>query len=147
MAMEKKFFEDNPHKGEFVHWLTVGSLLNPAKFPKDVRDRMGKELPDWQLDHLHERIPHLNSVLHQGAAKNVSTVLYVHCEAGEDRTGETSGSYYMQYLGWSFAKALAYDNHIESRDIHVESKYGMQWYCLYLEQKLGMSSLNCMDVE
>ncbi len=38
-------------------------------------------------------------------------------EAGTDRTGEMSGSYYITYLDWSFQTALSYDDHIENRNI------------------------------
>jgi hypothetical protein len=34
---EKKFFEQNPNLGKFIHWATIGSLLNPVWFPESVR--------------------------------------------------------------------------------------------------------------
>ena len=48
-------------------------------------------------------------------------VIYFHCEAGVDRTGEIAGSYYFRWLGWSFQQALAYDNSIETRDMETTS--------------------------
>ena len=70
-----------------------------------------------------------------GMKKSIPVVIYIHCEAGKDRTGEISGSYYMKYLNWEFNQALWYDNHcVEgTRDISTESKNGLQWYCYYLK--------------
>lgn len=53
--------------------------------------------------------------------------VFVHCEAGEDRTGEVIGSYSIRWLQMSFAKALAVDNHIESRTIQCPSAYEFAW--------------------
>lgn len=57
-------------------------------------------------------------------------ILSILIQAGKDRTGEVSGSYYMRYLGWDFAKALYYDNHVVggNRDISNFSRNAMQWY-------------------
>ena len=68
-------------------------------------------------------------MLNNGTGSSGSTpiVIYVHCEAGEDRTGEISGAYYMQYLKWTFLTALDYDNHIESRHIQNASMHALQW--------------------
>ncbi len=38
-------------------------------------------------------------------------------QAGTDRTGEVSGSYYLKYLNMTLTEALAIDNHIQSRDM------------------------------
>jgi hypothetical protein len=46
-----------------------------------------------------------------------------------DRTGEVSGSYYMNQLGWSFSQALTYDDKcIEGRNITIYSQNSLQWY-------------------
>lgn len=45
------------------------------------------------------------------------TVIYTHCEAGTDRTGEVSGAYYLRYLNMSFTDALYKDNHVQHRDM------------------------------
>jgi hypothetical protein len=63
--------------------------------------------------------------------------------AGEDRTGELSGSYYMQQLHWTFLDALSYDDHIESRNIEVPSMHALQWYCYYLQYGLGYPAMSC----
>ena len=61
--------------------------------------------------------------------------------AGEDRTGEVSGSYYITYLDKSFNEALSYDNHVENRDIRCMSEHEFAWYCWYLKYKVNPSYL------
>ena len=79
----------------------------------------------------------------QSDPDGVTTVIYVHCDAGMDRTGEVSGSYYIRYLSWSFQEALYYDDHaIEDRNIHVASRNAFQWYCYYLSDTNQVSN-NC----
>eukprot|EP00698_Gefionella_okellyi_P010085 TRINITY_DN2598_c0_g1_i2.p1 TRINITY_DN2598_c0_g1~~TRINITY_DN2598_c0_g1_i2.p1 ORF type:complete len:145 (-),score=25.31 TRINITY_DN2598_c0_g1_i2:58-492(-) len=142
--MEQRYFAANPNIGEFIHWTTVGTLLDPYKVPDSIREQMARNLSDWEADQLTMRIPMLNKVLHSDSPlPNTSIVLYVHCEAGEDRTGEVSGSYYMQFLHWTFDQALNYDDHVESRDIEPESMHAMQWYCFYLQYALGYPTMTC----
>lgn len=45
---------------------------------------------------------------------------------------ELSGSYYLYALNWSFPVALNYDDHVEARNISIESQNAFQWYCYYL---------------
>lgn len=84
-----------------------------------------------------------------------AAVIVVHCEGGEDRTGEVSAAYYMRYLQWSFSRALqckytsayvrhvfiltaacAVDNHIESRNIACNNANEAAWYCYHLQETL-----------
>lgn len=54
-----------------------------------------------------------------GIDNELPRVIYIHCEAGMDRTGEMSGSYYLHGLNLTFADALAIDNSVESRNMCV----------------------------
>lgn len=45
--------------------------------------------------------------------------IHVQCEAGVDRTGEVSGSYYMRFLKWTYARSLAFDYAVEPRPIGI----------------------------
>lgn len=71
-------------------------------------------------------------------------VIYFHCSAGKDRTGEVAGSYYQHILGWTFEEALFFDDKAveNSRNIHVPSRNAMQWYCYYLLYS-GLSTAGC----
>ena len=69
-------------------------------------------------------------------------MIFVHCTAGEDRTGEISGAYYMQYLNMSFHQALEIDNTNENRDIRCMSANELMWYCYYLQVALKMPNID-----
>jgi protein-tyrosine phosphatase len=131
--VESAFFKQNPSLGEWFSWPIFGDLLPPYDVPESLRKTMAKKIQSWQIDDLPKTMDLLHSWLQRAYDKPL--VIYVHCEAGKDRTGEVSGSYYMRYLGWEFAKALYYDNHVVhgTRDIMNFSRNAMQWYCYYLK--------------
>ena len=78
---------------------------------------------------------------------------FVHCAlislltAGEDRTGEVSGAYYIRHLNYSFQEALAIDNSNEHRDIRCMSAHELMWYCLELHYNSGGSLPNLGSCE
>eukprot|EP01027_Heterolobosea_sp_BB2_P024244 GEZU01036483.1.p1 GENE.GEZU01036483.1~~GEZU01036483.1.p1 ORF type:complete len:256 (+),score=67.85 GEZU01036483.1:23-790(+) len=139
--IEKAFFEKNPEAGSFMNWVIVGDVTNPnakefnhtdtAMLRKDMAIKLG----EWQLDHLVKRVPDLNTMLNSPASKPV--IYYVHCIAGSDRTGEVCGSYYMQYLKWSFQEALAFDEEVAGRPIETLNHHALNWYCWHLYYTQG----------
>jgi hypothetical protein len=54
-------------------------------------------------------------------------VIYMHCEAGTDRTGEVSGAYYLKWLNMTFPEALHVDNTIQNRNMSKYSLYGLEY--------------------
>eukprot|EP00761_Pharyngomonas_kirbyi_P011991 gb/GECH01012018.1/.p1 GENE.gb/GECH01012018.1/~~gb/GECH01012018.1/.p1 ORF type:complete len:287 (+),score=37.48 gb/GECH01012018.1/:1-861(+) len=130
LKMGEDFFKHHPDKGEFVNWVMIGDLEPPDDVPGWLRKVQAKHIQDWQIDRLHHRIPKLHEMLH--TKHDRPRAIYIHCEAGVDRTGEVSGSYYMQYLGWDFHKSLKFDNQVEPRPIHKPLRNAMAWYCWYL---------------
>jgi len=137
---EKQFFEENPHLGEYYNWVTIGTLLDPMIFPYEIRKEMAERLPEWQFDQLPSLMDKLHSMIQQ--TYNESLVIYIHCEAGHDRTGEVSGAYYMKWLNWSYQQTLVYDDWVAHREIYKESLFAMTWYCWYLATAQAYP-LNC----
>lgn len=126
---EEKFFTQHADLGTFVHRPIWGSLVNPFDLPEPARKEAAKTLDHWS----HDRLPTLMEQLRTMLTETYrNSAIFVHCNAGEDRTGEVSGSYYIRYLNMSFAQALAVDNHNENRDIRCMSAREFIWYCLYL---------------
>ena len=144
IELEKKFFDANPSKGLFVHRPIFGSLVKAFSLPELVRKELAKTLPEWSHDKLSKLMVELRTMLTQ-TYKN--TVIFVHCEAGEDRTGEVSGAYYLTYLKYSFAKALEIDNTNENRDIRCMSAHELIWYCLYLQYSASSTYPNLGSCE
>eukprot|EP01087_Luapelamoeba_hula_P005365 TRINITY_DN15442_c0_g1_i1.p1 TRINITY_DN15442_c0_g1~~TRINITY_DN15442_c0_g1_i1.p1 ORF type:complete len:257 (-),score=38.18 TRINITY_DN15442_c0_g1_i1:43-813(-) len=144
--MEKDFFKANPSFGDFVNWPIVGDLVGPDDFSRSEVKEMALTLNDWQLpDQLPKKMQMLRQMLNTKGPNGRSLVYYIHCEAGTDRTGEVSGSYYMKYLNWTYQQALAFDATISHRPISVFSRNGLQWYCYYLMYAEGRSNLNCTN--
>eukprot|EP00039_Didymoeca_costata_P014555 m.236484 g.236484 ORF g.236484 m.236484 type:complete len:267 (+) comp16050_c0_seq5:173-973(+) len=137
--VEEKYFKENPGVGRYLNRIIVGDLVSPDPKGKGFPDK-AKNLDKWSFDKLPTRIKEIYSFL--TTPRNISTVIYIHCEAGVDRTGEVSGSYVMTYQNISFHEALAYDDHMESRLIATASRNGLQWYCYYLLYGEGRT-MNC----
>eukprot|EP01104_Vermistella_antarctica_P006120 TRINITY_DN16858_c0_g1_i1.p1 TRINITY_DN16858_c0_g1~~TRINITY_DN16858_c0_g1_i1.p1 ORF type:complete len:282 (-),score=57.91 TRINITY_DN16858_c0_g1_i1:116-934(-) len=141
---EKEYFRENPNNGTLVSWPILGTEINPLLVDEKLRMKMAAALPNWEIDQLANKTAQLLIMLQQDGPRGLPLVLYLHCEAGMDRTGEVSGSYYVRNLGWDFQTALAYDNNIEStRNIKIASQNAFQWYCLYLSTTPEFQSLNC----
>jgi hypothetical protein len=126
--VETHFFDENPWLGSLWSWPMIGSLVNPVDVPEPVRRYTALHQP-WTFDHIPKKVDTIAAEL--ASVKN-DTFVYIHCEAGVDRTGALSGSYLMAKHGWTFAKALATDDGIEPRKITTECKWAMQWYCYHL---------------
>ncbi|KAL8450990.1 hypothetical protein Emed_002200 [Eimeria media] len=71
-------------------------------------------------------------------------VLLVHCHHGRDRTGLLVGAYKMKHLGFSLADVWK-DNRAFGMNL-FEAVNSLMWYCLYLEQGLGLTTPRCFDV-
>jgi len=138
---ERLYFEANPQVGTFAPWPIVGSLQSPAFYNLTERQQKAITLPDWEWD----KVPDLEATLHKllltKDSSGLPLVVYIHCEAGVDRTGEVSGAYMMQYLNANYTYVMAYDYSIEGRDIETASEWGVQWYCLYLHWGLNYDSV------
>ena len=92
-AAEEAFWKGGAHAslGEFINWpLGLAGILPPCIYPDDKRYSMANSSV-WKVDKIPERIEILHGMLTQSFPK--SAVIYVHCSAGCDRTGEVIGSY------------------------------------------------------
>jgi len=66
----------------------------PKDFPAHTREKMANSSV-WDIDKIPERVVLLRQMLITKQSR--PTVLYVHCTAGCDRTGEVVGSYRLKY--------------------------------------------------
>lgn len=143
LKLEEDFFKANPTKGYLINWPLITDLIGPCIVSEHTRI---KEATDghWDLDDLPAKVPVLRSLLHtEGSAMPI--VIYVHCEAGVDRTGEIMGSYVMGYQGKSYKEVLAFDDSVEPRPISFEAENGLQWMALYYQynQTLTTPDFKC----
>eukprot|EP00026_Physarum_polycephalum_P017198 Phypoly_transcript_18346.p1 GENE.Phypoly_transcript_18346~~Phypoly_transcript_18346.p1 ORF type:complete len:249 (+),score=36.42 Phypoly_transcript_18346:37-747(+) len=132
--IERAFFAENPHLGNFTDWVIIGDFTGPNEYPASVVKQRAMTLELWQLDKLPSRVVTLRNILNSPGPNNIPVVIYIHCEAGSDRTGEVSGAYYLTYLNFpSFEAAITLDNKIAGRPIRNASANALQWYCYYLQ--------------
>jgi len=128
---EEDFFSSNPSLGKFVHEPIIGSITNPMWFSESIRKTLAEDTSSF--DNLPKTISTLVDLLH--STNTMPTAILIHCEAGKDRTGEVSGSYYISQQNVTFNQALYYDDKcVEgSRDIETASMWAFEWYCWYLK--------------
>eukprot|EP00771_Trimastix_marina_P001733 gnl/Trimastix_PCT/2825.p1 GENE.gnl/Trimastix_PCT/2825~~gnl/Trimastix_PCT/2825.p1 ORF type:complete len:260 (+),score=73.39 gnl/Trimastix_PCT/2825:536-1315(+) len=144
IEIEKEYFEyERPDHGRFVLWPTRGSSHPPSDYTPEQIEVMVKNFTAVSKDDIPWRMAQFDAMLHEDTT-NGSQVIYFHCEAGRDRTGETAGAYYMKVLGQTFTHAMATNMHIAGdRHISTHNGYAMQWYCYYLQHVEGRQGLRC----
>jgi len=70
--------------------------------------------------------------------KEIPVVVYVHCEAGKDRTGMVSALYYLKHLKWGLKEVIRFNIMTPpERDISPDMLNEVIWFCYYLKVKLG----------
>eukprot|EP00053_Salpingoeca_punica_P016662 m.158287 g.158287 ORF g.158287 m.158287 type:complete len:242 (-) comp17016_c0_seq1:3392-4117(-) len=131
--VEIKFAKQNPDLAEYINWPIVGDLTHPDHYSEAERRQKAIDLDSWQIDKLPSKMSQVTQLLRSPHGDGTrSRVIYMHCEAGMDRTGEMSGSYYMYAQNSTFYDALAYDETVEPRNISIYSQNAFQWYCYNL---------------
>jgi len=130
LKVEMQFFEDNPQLGEVAHHFLMGTLRPPSLYRSDKRMELASTLPEWMVDQLPQLEMNVRDLL--GQQQQQPVVIYAHCEAGTDRTGEFSAAYYMQFQGMTLQEAVATDESISGRAMHRTETWATEWFCWYL---------------
>jgi hypothetical protein len=134
--VERKWFKDHPELGVmFLHPL-YGSHINPCKLTHKIRN--------FSIEHEHvDGLQHLMKRLNDYMIikRDVPLVVYFHCAAGVDRTGEASACYMMQFKGMSFDDAVTLNNHIGKRHVHAHMMNAIRWYAYYLRDILKLETV------
>jgi len=73
-------------------------------------------------------------------------VLYVHCTAGCDRTGEVIGSYRMKYqTEYDVVEMYGLDVAECGRPPNYWSTTALEWFCLYMQENGRPNLADCME--
>ena len=139
LAAEKEFFAANPDKGEFVQypifgvvgpaWLhrvlnLAGALVSPSE-----AQAASESAPVWsRLD--IAAVQALHRLMQEAHDRPV--VIYAHCFAGCDRTGEVIGAYRMQHMDMGLGDVYALSTQECRRPIRSPNRRALQAYCTYL---------------
>ena len=143
-SAEVNYWKDGAHadQGELVQWpLGLAGIFPPCIYPEDKRYSMANSSV-WKVDKVPSRIEILHGMLTQSFPK--TAVIYVHCSAGCDRTGEVMGSYMMWYQNKNLTAMYAADTHECGRSPNYFSTSALEWFCYYVKDQRGDDALgNC----
>ena len=128
LKRESLFFKQNPDKGILINHPIYGALTSPNSYPEELRKEL-EQIPS--LGHLSRLVENINELIDTKNSK--AQIIYVHCEAGHDRTGEVIAAYQMRYAQISYECAYSNANKIAGRLISGYSQSGLQWYAYYLK--------------
>jgi hypothetical protein len=125
---------------KLIHWPIVGSIISPSIYPKSICLSKAKKLASSDSDKMVDKTKQIHDMMLAGA--NTTLVIYFHCDAGMDRTGEMYGDYQMRYNNQTYHEVYDFDNTIEgnnSRKINTVNKQALEWMCLYLQEVGGIN--------
>lgn len=140
IEIEKEWFKNHPETGCFWHHSLYGALVNPVDLEAKVRDAIAR---DHDVDGLKTLMSHLGKIIQTPCGCDF--VVYIHCRAGKDRTGEASACYLMQYKGYSYKDAVAFDEKVAKRKLSPLSMNAIRWYGFYLRDIKKMSTIGEID--
>ncbi|KAL4462704.1 hypothetical protein ABPG74_000534 [Tetrahymena malaccensis] len=127
---EIEYFKEHPSY-KLYHKVIIGNFISPLHYPAFVRKFMAETYGYWNFDQLQKLVQRMHDNLAQ--QEEIPKIIFFHCVAGEDRTGEVFGAYKMYINGWNYQQALDFDNHVMDRNIKKMSENGMNWFCWYLK--------------
>lgn len=100
--LEPAFWENNTDKGMLLQWRLLMLGYMPAQFSQEQQRQMINDGSIWRADQLPSRVVALRDMLLRGPPhgprKYAALVVFCHCVAGCDRTGEFVAAYRMTYL-------------------------------------------------
>jgi hypothetical protein len=145
--VEQQFFKAKPNLGFIQVWGITGTGIratDPAL--ANNRNYLGRNLDGWLSDRLGERIEIVRQWLTgqrpvPGIPPDLPIVIYAHCVAGCDRTGEFIGAYYLRFMNKSWEEMNALNQSLcrHNRPFNCRNYRADQWYCLWLNLERGFS--------
>lgn len=124
--VESKWFSCHQNKGYIWRYPLFGYFCSPVYVPAPLR----KAFYYTDIDGLCRFIGHLKHLMECEYEEDV--VIYMHCRAGKDRTGEASACYLMQYKDYSYPEAITLNQQIAGRKLRTMSINAILWYAYYL---------------
>ena len=129
LEKERSFFAQNPELGEVINRPIYGIPISVRHTHRKWRKHFSKK---WGKDKLESLINNLSTWLNKN--QDIPVIIYVHCEAGFDRTGEVIAAYQLRFQGKSYHEAYQNAVEVAGRNISSFSKHGLQWYAYYLRE-------------
>jgi protein-tyrosine phosphatase len=124
---EQKWFDTHIEQGNLYIYPLYGTLVNPINTPIAIRDCI---LHCFDIDGLKTLMFQLKRIMETKSEKD--RIIYIHCAAGKDRTGEASACYLMEYKQYSYKEAVQLNEKIAGRSIEASNMNAIRWYAFYL---------------
>lgn len=134
---ELGWFYKQPDKGMLFRFPIFGCFIDPLSLSPWLRKTLIRKNPD----NLHSLMHLLRYLLHGPYYSGSDVVIYLHCYAGKDRTGEAAACYLMQYKGYSYREAISINTSIAKRNLRRLSLNAIRWYALYLRDIRKISTI------
>ena len=157
---EVDFWKNNPNLGEFINYpLGVSGLTHPSDYSNVTQRNEIALTTAWDFDQIPQRLQILHQILHSAGPINESTgkprhkVVYMHCQAGCDRTGQV-------VIGWRLLTAPK--NDLQNKQLLEKlfalnvkecgrppndfSVGGTEWFCIWMNLTLGADIGNCLHI-
>jgi hypothetical protein len=80
---------------KLIHWPIVGAITSPSIYPKSLCLDKAKKYESSDSDKMVDKTKQIHDMMQAGA--NNTLLIYFHCDAGMDRTGEMYGDYQMRF--------------------------------------------------
>lgn len=138
--LEKNWFANHSDKGCVWLFPIYGSLVNPLDLTPEIRNLI---LTHYDVDGLKHLVHQLKLIMDSPCSSDF--VIYIHCMAGKDRTGEVSAAYLMQHKGVSYQNAISLDQQIAARELKLLSMNAIRWYAFYLRDVKGITTIGEID--
>ncbi len=129
---EKNFFEKNPNLGEFHNFSLLSLYLPMQYFPasNSVLPFVKSNYENWlsaELNKIHQQL---------SANSDKPIVIYVHCDAGRDRTGMLIAAYKMKFKNTSLEQARQENIAEVNRNTRPIYNNGLRSYCLTIKDEM-----------
>jgi hypothetical protein len=153
---EKDFFLKNPQKGEFIHFSTISpGLLLKYSTDSNLVSKLLIERYNIQtsgfLREIHQIVKQATKQQTKGQQKtnwrrvNKPVVIYLHCNAGRDRTGFIVASYKMLFEGENLKQARLENANEAGRDSKNFYNRATASFCQFIKENRGKSSDFCLE--
>lgn len=134
LNIEREYFKQNPNHGMLLNWIVLGETINPDNMSNKTEMRnMAKDLNQWS----HDKVPYLVQMLgeYMNMHNYTPLVIYLHCMAGVDRTGEIAGAYALRYRHANLKSVIKQDTEYNNGHLAPgpHAMNGLLWYNEYLK--------------
>jgi Dual specificity phosphatase, catalytic domain. len=139
--IESQWFSQNPNKGRLWMYPLFGSWVDPCHLSASFR----KSVLACDPDGLQSLMLQMKWQMDSGHPEGRDMVIYIHCHAGKDRTGEAAACYLMQYKGYSYQQATALAKQVAGRKLRRVSVNAIRWHAFYLRDTLNFATIGHID--